>query len=139
MAKTIQTVLVAVDGSEPARRAVEQAVELASSCDARLVVAHALPPPVDDEVFQPFEAFVESAGTLLLEQTVESFPDCRARIETRLLRGDPVDALVALAKSIGADLVVVGSRGLGAVGRVVLGSVSDRLLHTLPLPVMVVH
>ena len=58
-------------------------------------------------------------------------------IETRLMDGTAVEAICKEAK-YGVDLLVVGSRGWGPVRRVLLGSVSSRLLHVAPCPVLVV-
>jgi nucleotide-binding universal stress UspA family protein len=61
------------------------------------------------------------------------------RATTRLLSGDAADEIVACADSIRADLIVIGSRGLGALGRMILGSVSRAVLHETRVPVLVVR
>jgi nucleotide-binding universal stress UspA family protein len=59
--------------------------------------------------------------------------------ETSVLSGSPAETLAEAAAAPDVDLVVLGSRGRGAVARVLLGSVSDRLIHISPKPVLVVH
>ena len=61
------------------------------------------------------------------------------RAETKLLKGQPADAIADAAVSSNVDLVVVGSRGRGAVTRVLLGSTSDRLINICEKPVLIVH
>jgi nucleotide-binding universal stress UspA family protein len=58
---------------------------------------------------------------------------------TKLLRGDPVDEIVAYADTVDADLIVVGSRGHGAVASALLGSVSRGILREARRPVLVVR
>lgn len=59
--------------------------------------------------------------------------------KTLLLAGDTVDEIVSCADSIGADLIVVGSRGFGPIRATLLGSTSRALLHETRRPVLVVH
>jgi nucleotide-binding universal stress UspA family protein len=60
------------------------------------------------------------------------------RVEHSIVLGQPAAEIVAAAEERGTDLVVVGARGLGLLGRFVLGSVSDRVVHHAPCPVLVV-
>ena len=74
---------------------------------------------------------LEDAAALAAERGVET--------KTEILRGDPVDEIVAYADSIDADLIVVGSRGHGALTSALLGSVSRGVLHEARRPVLVVR
>ena len=140
-AHSIQRLLVAIDGSDEARRAVQLAADLAGRYRARLVVAHVVPntEELPSGEFQSFQEAVERAGVELLEDTSEHIRLPVDQVETKLLRGEPPTALCELADQLDADLVVIGSRGLGAVGRMLLGSVSDRLLHSCKRPVLIVR
>jgi nucleotide-binding universal stress UspA family protein len=60
-------------------------------------------------------------------------------LQTRVLSGSPPECLAEVAEAPDVDLVVIGSRGRGAVARALLGSVSGRLVHICPKPVLVVH
>ena len=60
------------------------------------------------------------------------------RVERSIVLGQPAAAIVETAEERGTDLVVVGARGLGLLGRLFLGSVSDRVAHQAPCPVLVV-
>ena len=79
---------------------------------------------------------IERAETVIA-QVARSRP--KVRVHTRVESGAPAETLSNLAASSGVDLIVVGARGLNAAQRVLLGSVSDRLVHTAPCPVMVVR
>ncbi len=65
--------------------------------------------------------------------------DLGSRHDTLVLVGSPADEIVRAARELGADLIVVGSYGVGAVRSVLLGSVSQRILHYAHCPVLVVR
>ncbi len=140
----MKKILVAVDGSEPSSRALKQAAELAKPFGATLVCCHVTQP-----VFVPPEPFgfntvqVEQAnrewGEKLLNDAVTGLKAQGIDAEPRLLLGAPADMLAQEADTADIDLVAVGSRGFGAVGRMLLGSVSSRLVHICRKPVVVVH
>ncbi len=134
-------VLVAIDGSDEAQRALRFAGELAQRCEAKLTICHACParPKDEERVFLPFEEAVEHIASRLLLEASEHARVAAWNVETRLLRGEPAASIGALAEELNVDVLVVGSRGRGAVARTLLGSVSDRLLHTCAKPVLVVH
>lgn len=134
-------VLVAIDGSVESQRALRFAEDLAERYGSLLVIAHAVPAADKDEqgLFGPFQQALERAGGELLQQAIEGLQLPLHRARTRLVHGNPPEALCNLADELDADLIVVGSRGIGAVGRLLLGSVSDRLLHTCKRPVLVVR
>ena len=75
--------------------------------------------------------------TLVLAQQLAA--ELGVRCEVAVVTGEPVDEIVAYANAIDADLIVVGSRGLGAVKSVLLGSVSTGVLHEAGRPVLVVR
>jgi len=134
-------ILVATDGSESAAGAVRLGVSLAAQLDAELIFVHVVPavdlypaswygvcafphdPSPDDR------ALLEDAAAVAEERGVFS--------TTVLLRGDTVDRIVAYADSHDVDLIVVGSRGHGAISSAVLGSVSQGLLRESKRSVLV--
>ena len=60
------------------------------------------------------------------------------KVETVVLQGFPHEAIVEVARARGGDLIVVGSHGHGFMGRVLMGSTAERILHIAPCPVLVV-
>jgi nucleotide-binding universal stress UspA family protein len=85
------------------------------------------------------ETLLRTIGDLLLEKLSA---DVRARglanVATRLLNGDPADEILAYASETGVDLIVTGSRGLGGLKSLFLGSVSRRLVENATTPCLVV-
>jgi nucleotide-binding universal stress UspA family protein len=140
----MKRILIATDGSPSAEEAVELGLELASENDAE-VFAVEVKPAVD---VAPWAAFGMSAGAphVPSPEDREALDDAMARAEARgihvtgeLLTGVPVDEIVAAADSHDVDLIVMGSRGHGAVARALLGSVSIGVLRETRRPVLIVR
>ena len=142
---TMKKILIATDGSESAHEALEFGFELAEEQGATPVVVHVAPAV---EVL-PYASFGVAAPTIphepdeedreSLKDAVELAARRGLEVKTELLVGSPADEIVAFADTIDADLIVVGSRGHGAVASVLLGSVSRAVLHESRRPVLVVR
>jgi nucleotide-binding universal stress UspA family protein len=130
-------ILLATDGSEDAELAGLAAAKLSVEAGAELHVVHAwqsVPHPVVDA-----ESYEEEAARILKVQA-ERVADAGAAVrETHLVMDSPVDAILDLGEEIGADLLVVGSRGHGTLGRLILGSVSEGVVHHATRPVLVLR
>jgi nucleotide-binding universal stress UspA family protein len=140
----MKRILIATDGSPSAQEAVDFGLELVAEHDA--VATFVLVVPALDVV--PVGAFGAMGATVhrttkeeleLLEHAREQAEDAGVSAHTRLLHGDPADEIVAFADVIDADLIVVGSRGRGAVTSALLGSVSRGILREARRPVLVVR
>jgi nucleotide-binding universal stress UspA family protein len=137
-------ILVAVDGSRDADQALAQAIDLAESEHARLTVITALPRIATPACLVPGAPVGELiAGAHAQAEAV--LGDARDRIPddlpvTTMLTEQPIrTALIRQITDGHHDLVVMGSRGRGAVRSTLLGSVSHHLLHHSPVPVLIVH
>jgi nucleotide-binding universal stress UspA family protein len=133
-------ILLAGDGSEDAGAAASAAADLARMCRAELHVVHVWQPAL---VPLPGEAG-ESAAEERAQAVVERMLDlARAHGATdvigHLRSGRSADQILAAADDVDADLIVVGSRGLGAVQRAVVGSVSEAVVHHSTRPVLVLR
>ena len=136
-------IVCGVDDSDVARAAVRVARDLSERVGTRLVLVHvalASVPPGTSAAPLARSKLVErerrDAESLLAEQAVEIGGG--SDIERRVLFGDPAQALLDLARSEGADLLVVGSRKRGALSSALLGSVSAKLAGAAPCPVVIV-
>jgi nucleotide-binding universal stress UspA family protein len=137
-----RSILVALDGSPAAAKALEQAVDLARSEGARLTLISvadlsrwrfsgfplAVPFPNETELEREAEQIVERAEALVPEDVP---------VSTVVRRGPVVKAILKRIETGEHDLVVVGSRGLGPAGSLLLGSVSRAVLARSPVPVLV--
>jgi nucleotide-binding universal stress UspA family protein len=139
----MKRIVVAVDGSEHADRALRMGIDLAGRFGAEVrvvsVVEPTYLPPEPYGLAEQVDKATREEAARLVAAAVKSVSDAGVSAKGDVLDGSPADAVARLADECGADLVVVGSRGRGALGRLFLGSVSDRLVHFLRRPVLVVH
>jgi nucleotide-binding universal stress UspA family protein len=139
-----RNILVAIDGSLHADQALMDAIDLADSEHARLTLFTAIVPPPAVAYFAPgapvadLEAEAEAeAAAVLLRARASVPPD--VSVTTVLTKQPVLPALLRQIKDAHHDLVVIGSRGRGAVRSALLGSVSHYVLHHSPAPVLIVH
>jgi nucleotide-binding universal stress UspA family protein len=135
-----KTIVWATDGSEAADRALPTALELTAEANGRLFVVHAnerlggraggVPVLADEEDLQ--SKLVSKVNDL-----VESGVNASLQVVSGLNTG-PADLIADVAKESDADLIVVGTRGHGRAAGMLLGSVTQRLLHVAPCPVLAV-
>ncbi|AGB39887.1 universal stress protein [Natronococcus occultus] len=132
-----ETVLVATDGSDPANRAVDAAVDIASTFDAALYAVSVVDTSrYGDSMLSGTERLVddlrERADDVLEDVTTRADVD----VTTELRQGRPHEEIGAYAESIDADLVVFGNRGLGAGGEI--GSTAERVVRHVDRPSLTV-
>lgn len=137
-----ERIVVGVDGTEASRRALMWAIGEAALRGAAVEIVHAWTFPVVpySDVVTTYQLMADSAerAAVQLLETAEEMARQAGGIEVRgrLVQGEAGAALAAASR--GADLLVVGCRGLGAIGRMLLGSVSQHCLHHAQCPVVVV-
>lgn len=142
----IAHILVGVDGSDGSRKAAKEARKLAEALGARLTLLLVLEPiPMVSIGFaDSFGLSHRQLGDEELEQMKRNLDAMAAgfpeeRLEKVIEYGNAAETICEQAEKRGADLIVVGARGLGAVGRFLLGSVSERVVRTAERNVLVVH
>lgn len=141
-------VVVGTDGSESSYRAVDRAAQLAADASASLVIACAYVPADPRSVSQAADQLGDDAyqirGDNPAEDIVRGARD-RARkagatqIEARTVKGAPVESLITLADEVGADLLVVGNKGLNSLTGRLLGSVPADAARRATCDVLIVH
>lgn len=132
-----EAILVATDGSPDAGAALAAATELCQKTGGSLHLAHTLPDVNAPLVGDP--ARFEEEGTSLLEEAEAQVSGAGLRVEKHLLSGTPFHEIVRLSDEIRAGLIVMGSRGLGLLGRLTLGSVTEAVCHHASRPVLVLR
>ncbi len=141
-------ILLATDGSENADLATRAAVDITHGSGSELHVVHVWPGPplpvsrsyVKTGLKDPLHDEREREARELLREQVWHAEAAGGTVAGRYLReGRPAEEVAALAGEIGADLVVVGSRGLGPVERLVMGSVSEGVIDLVSCAVLVVR
>jgi nucleotide-binding universal stress UspA family protein len=138
-------IILAVDGSENAERALELTAELASSHAAAVVIVHAYEPvsyllganPLTYE--NRVKEHIASSGQLLKKAHDKLLKQGLAVVTYQILRGSPATAIANAALEEDASLIVLGSRGLTPMTGLLLGSVSKRVIAMAACPVLVVR
>lgn len=147
MSTTPSRILVAFDFSAPARRALALAKDLGQAGGGRIDVVHVVHDPYEGLEHPPRDSLwgntEETEGYLdslrgRLKAEVEQVFGASSSTGIHVVRGDIDEEILALAKQLGADLVIVGTTGKRAVDRFLLGSVSSRVLHRSKIPVLTV-
>ena len=137
-------ILVAYDGSDHAMRALDIAIDLAKKYEAKLDIVEVvdtaallgmgvapIPGEVIQQVYSKANNDVNQAKSKAQTQGVKD-------VEGVVLEGDPATAILEYAGKNGVDLIVTGSRGLSTFKRLILGSVSTKLVQEAKVPVLVV-
>jgi nucleotide-binding universal stress UspA family protein len=136
-----RNILVAVDGSAQSARALEEAVDLARRMDGQLtLITVGTRPPVWPSAYQAIvsDAELQEEAHHVVERAAAELPDdVSAATVARVGRAS--DEIVTQARKGGYDLIVMGARGRGAAGSLLLGSVSHGVLNQSPSAVLIVH
>jgi nucleotide-binding universal stress UspA family protein len=135
-----KTIVLALDGSDGARKAIPVAAELAEKEKARLVIAHVVefligkgtkvPEHIDEDEIR---AEIDGQASELSSRGIET----EVKVVDNVL-GGPARGIVEIADSVGGDLIVTGTRGHSGLVGAMAGSVVQRLLHIAKRPVLAV-
>jgi nucleotide-binding universal stress UspA family protein len=143
-----KTMVVGTDGSETATEAVRQAVELAKEIGATVEIVSAYEPVPSQRLRQERrEAPEELQWAINPREDVEATLEEAAGIvdaagvttHTHRRQGDPADAILDVAEELGADLIVVGNKGMTGAKRFLLGSVPNKVSHHAPCSVLIIR
>ncbi len=140
----ISKIVVATDFSDASDHAIDRALSLAESLKASVILVHAYGLPVygfPDGVLLPspeVAANISDVAQEALDRTLNRARERFSKVTGVLREGDAREEVEAVARDVGADLIVTGSHGRTGFKRWVLGSVADRIVHTSPIPVLVV-
>jgi nucleotide-binding universal stress UspA family protein len=136
-------ILVAVDKSKPAMRAVDMAVELARELKAQIALIHVVDSPrafipefgiIDPKIFDELRLEGRNALTAASERIPPGWHHKQFLIE-----GEPTDGILATAAEWKADLIVIGSDSRGRLSHFLLGSTADAVIRRSPCPVVTVR
>lgn len=138
----VKNIVAAVDGSPHSARVVSFAADLARRYDATVYLVYAHPPVpsyLGDEQFWRVAGKEVERGRELLRPFFDVLQRAGIRVEMEVLEGPAPRAILAVAEAREANLIVIGSRGLGAIRGLLLGSVSERVIRLAKCPVLVVR
>ena len=136
----IKLIISALDGSEHSLKALDVARDLAERYHAKLILLHAYPYTSDlrgSEAFNQLVAERKRAGDRILKEANSRIDHPAFEVEEDLLEGPAADAIIRVAKTRNADLVVMGTRGMGSIKGLLFGSVSIKVSSLAPCAVLV--
>lgn len=135
-----KTILVALDSSELSERVVRSLDEFQIQSDTHVILAHVIPPaepglekPADQPQVEPEISYQKIENQLQLYQGSLAYRSVR-----EIVSGDPAEEIVRLANIYHADLIILGSRGLTGMERILQGSVSSQVAADAPCSVLVI-
>jgi nucleotide-binding universal stress UspA family protein len=136
----LKTILLALDSSEPTLRVIQFLKELQLQPATKIILAHVIPSPepdMDIAVDRP-----HTSDELLYQQVEKQLQSYQADLPgdstLEIVTGDPATEIIRLAHIHQADLIVIGSRGLTGLQRILEGSVSSQVVAEAPCSVLVV-
>jgi nucleotide-binding universal stress UspA family protein len=132
--------LLATDGSEDGNLAARATVELSKATGSEVHIVYVIPTVFLDEPSESFHAQAEEHAQTLLSELAERMKSEGAPVaETYLRAGHPDKEIVRLAEELDVGTIVIGSRGLGAINRMLMGSISDSVVRHAHCPVYVLR
>lgn len=138
---TFQNILVPTDFSEPAERAAQFAAVFAEKFDAKLTLLHVWETPSTYDYGQgldwPTEELARQAQKSL-DVALAKLREALPRAQGRVVPGVALERILAEAKDMNADLIVMGTHGRRGLSHVFLGSVAERVVRRSPIPVLTV-
>ncbi len=141
-------IVVGTDGSDTAANAVRQATDLAKRTGAQLSIVSAFAPvsgrrvageKLDAPADVQYEIGPREDVNLILDAAAASARKEGVEVKTHPVEADPADAILNVAEETGADLIVVGNKGMTGARRYILGSVPNNISHHAPCSVMIVR
>ncbi|MGO8905795.1 MAG: universal stress protein [Solirubrobacteraceae bacterium] len=142
------SIVVGTDGSDTATEAVRQAVDMAKAVGATLELVSAYAPVPEKRLRGERRDAPEDVQWAInprqeveasLSQAADIARDAGVPANTHARQGDPSDAILDVAEELGADLVVVGNKGMTGAKRFLLGSVPNKVSHHAPCSVLIIR
>jgi nucleotide-binding universal stress UspA family protein len=143
-----RSIVVGTDGSDTAKQAVKQAIDLAKEVGATLDVVSAYEPVSNTRLREEVNQVPDDMQWMInpredvnatLEDTASEVKEAGVDVHTFAREGDPADAILDVAEERDADLIVVGNKGMTGAKRFLLGSVPNKVSHHAPCSVLIVR
>jgi len=151
MEKDFKRIITPVDGSESSKRSAKKAIYLAKKMDVELIAIYVVHVPISAYVGPPYSPVIytddteikeirkkmKKEGAIVLEEIEEMASKVGLTITKKVLEGSPDEEIIRISKK--DDLIVMGAKGISAIDRIFLGSVSEKVLHNASSSVMIVR
>ena len=138
----IEKLLLPIDGSDFSLKAAEYALDFAKSMESKTIVMYShkpFPSFLGEPYFQEVHDKIMNNAREMMAPFIEMFRNAQVPAEERILDGAPGENICLVAKIEKCDLIIMGSRGFANLKGLFLGSVTHRVLHEAPCPVLVIR
>ncbi len=138
----VKKILIPVDGSEFSKKAAQYGIDLAKMCGASIILLHshkAVPPTLGSPNREQFRDKLVSESEVVFQPYVKMLEASGLEFESKILGGPTAEVIFDAATAGKADMIVMGSRGKSELAGLLVGSVTHKLLHIAPCPVLVVR
>ncbi len=145
----MKEILVCIDGSEHALKALQYAVDIANKSEASLTVLEVVEVFGTSNIYFGYPGYynipvtsedhLEKIANERLEKLLAPLGELKGSFHRKIAKGDPAVEIIEVIESGKFDLVILGTHGRGALGRFLLGSVSSKVVHHSKAPVMVIR
>lgn len=139
-------ILFATDGSEPSLRALDTLVDLSKSFNSKITVLNTYEVPIPITKYEVSSDLYLSVEEALSKNSREVLEEVKNRLDKEGIQadyisqvGDSGSLIVEKASEVESSMILMGSRGLGSIKSVLMGSVSSYVLHHAKCPVMIIH
>lgn len=144
----MKKILVAVDGSGYSDKALLEAKKIGECFNSEINIIYVVEDILTHNLYadmvnvKDYDGFLnitlQNVGNKILETAMVEFKDYNGKVETLMEKGNPGETIIKVAKKGEYDLIVMGSRGLNAVSRVMIGSVSNKVINHVDRSVLIV-
>lgn len=151
MEKIFERIIMPVDGSESSKRSAKKAIYLAKQMEVELIALYVVHIPISAYVGAPYSPVIytddleikeirekmNKEGTNILNEIDREVSKLGIKLTKKIVEGVPDEEIINLSKK--NDLIVMGAKGISAIDRIFLGSVSEKVLHHASSSVMIVR
>jgi len=142
--KFIKKILVPTDGSDSSMRAADFALKLAKHFESEIIGIYVIDRVILEEISKiherhQVEGEIRRKAERCLNYIVNSAEREGLKASSILVEGQPHDQIVRHAESLGADIIIMGSKGRRGANRILIGSVAERVIEYAPCPVLVIR
>lgn len=151
MENEFKRIITPVDGSESSKRSARKAIYLAKKMNIELIALYVVHAPISAYVGPPYSPVIytddteikeirkkmKNEGALLLDEIGEMASKSGLKITKKVIEGSPDEEIIKISKK--HDLIVMGAKGISAIDRIFLGSVSEKVLHSATSSVLIVR
>jgi nucleotide-binding universal stress UspA family protein len=143
-----RSIVVGTDGSDTAKQAVRDAIELAKQIGAAVDLVSAYEPVSNQRLREEAKQVPEDLSWMVnpredvnatLDDAAQAVRDAGVEVQTFAREGDPADAILDVAEERNSDLIVVGNKGMTGAKRFLLGSVPNKVSHHAPCSVLIIR